>query len=52
MPMPVVNFFETIPQVREGESADRRSHLENGRGRAGSQQDREKHGDANAKLQT
>jgi hypothetical protein len=52
MPMPVVNFFERIPQIRERESADGRCHLENGRGRAGRQKHCEKHGDANAKLQT
>ena len=51
MPMSVVNFFESIPQIREGESADGRSHIENGRGRANSKNHREKHGNANAEPQ-
>src|SRR5580658_4450955 len=51
MPMAVVNFFERIPQIREGESADGRSHIENGRGRAKSKNHRKEYGDANAQLQ-
>jgi hypothetical protein len=52
MPMAVVNFFERIPQIREGESADGRSHIENGRGRAKSKNHRKEYGDANAQLQS
>src|SRR5208282_421952 len=48
MPMSVVNFFERIPKIREGESADGRSHLKNGRGRANRKKHREKHGNTNA----
>ena len=51
MPMSVVNFFERIPQIREGESADGRSHLENGRGRSDNKKHGEKHRHADAELQ-
>src|SRR5208337_1626376 len=48
MPMSVVNFFKRIPQIREGESADGRSHLQNGRGHASRKKHWEKHGNTNA----
>ncbi len=51
MPMPVVNFFERIPQIREGESADGRNHLENGRGHANGKKHREKRDNTNAEPQ-
>jgi hypothetical protein len=42
--MSVMSFFEGIPQIREGKSADGRSHLQNGRRR---DKYRQQHGDAN-----
>jgi hypothetical protein len=49
--MSAVNFFERIPQIGEGESADGRSHLENGRGHAHGKKNWEKHGNTNAEPQ-
>jgi hypothetical protein len=51
MPMSAVNFIELIVQIHKGESADGRSHLENGRGLATSKNHLQKHGNTNAELQ-
>src|ERR1017187_7841960 len=51
MLMSVVNFFERIPQIRQGECADGRGHLENGRSRANSEKPWQQPGDANPEPQ-
>src|ERR1039458_979039 len=52
MRMTIVNFFERIPQIRDGQSADGRSHLENGRDRANGKKHRQQPGRADARLQS
>src|ERR1017187_2030888 len=47
----VVNFIERIPQIREGESVDGRSHVENGRGRANREKHWQQPGNANPEPQ-
>jgi hypothetical protein len=51
MSLPVVNLFEGVPQIRESESADGRSHLRDGRGCAHGESQRQQSGDANAERQ-
>ncbi len=51
MRVSVVNFSKRIVQVGESQSANRRSHLENGRGRAGDKKKWEEQSDRNPEPQ-
>jgi len=51
MRMPVVNFGEHIPQIREGESTDGRDYLINGRCRASGEKHWQQPGNANPEPQ-
>src|SRR5579863_5143039 len=51
MAVSIMNFFERVLQTRESQSANGRSHFENGRGRASNKKQLEKHSDVNPEPQ-
>ncbi len=52
MAMSVVNFFEAVPKIGEGESIDGWGHIENAGGSANKKKRGQKHGDAKIEPQT